>query len=110
MDILTKKMYIPDPKKWIDYYHSVSSGNTNPYIMYGRMNQRGGVLMGSSNQFMIPLEKKTQLKLQQIDLPKVQLAEQVVQQAKDGLREGIKRKRTEHSVIPKKRRRRSNTS
>lgn len=73
MDILTKKMYVPDPKKWIDYYHSVSSGNTNPYIMYRRINQRGGALMGSSKQFMIPLENKTHSKVQQMDLPKVQL-------------------------------------
>lgn len=89
MDLLTKKMYVPDPKKWIDFYHSVSSGNTNPYIMYGRINQRGGALMGSSKQFMIPLENKTHSKLQQMDVPKVQLvspAEQVVQQAKDELR------------------------
>lgn len=81
--------------------------------MYGRINQRGGALIGSSKQFMIPLENKKHSKPQQMDLPKVQLvspAEQVVQQAKDELREGIKRKRTEHSVIPKKRRRRSNTS
>lgn len=113
MDLLTKKLYVPDPTKWIDYYRNVSNGHMNPYIVYGNKNQTGGALMGSRTQFMIPIKNKTHVTDQQKDLPKLQLvspAEQVVQQAKDELKKDIKRSSNENIVISSPKRWRRNTS
>lgn len=113
MDLLTKKMYVPDPKKWIDYYKNVSNGHINPYIAYGNKHQTGGALMGSTKQFMIPIENNTNVMPSHDNLPKLQLispAEQVVQQAKDELKKGIKRNSNENIVIVTPKRRKRNTS
>jgi hypothetical protein len=113
MDLLTKKMYVPDPKKWIDYYRNVSNGHINPYIAYGNKSQTGGALMGPAKQFMIPIENNTNMMSQQDNLPKLQLvspAEQVVQQAKDELKKGTKRNSNENIVISTQKRRKRNTS
>lgn len=86
-------MYVPDPKKWIDYYKNVASGHINPHLTYGRKNQTGGALMGSTKQFMIPIGNNNHVMSQQNDLPKLQLvspAEQVIQQAKKELKKGVK--------------------
>jgi hypothetical protein len=113
MDILTRKMYVPDPKTWIDYYRNASTGYVNPFNAYGNKNQRGGGLMNSPKQHLIPIENSTHEKPTTTpDLPKMEFispAEQVVQQAKDELKMGIKRKNNPPSVIPLKKRR-GNTS
>lgn len=108
MDILTKKMYVPDPKTWINYYRNASTGYANPFSAHGYKNQRGGGLMNSPKQYLIPIENDTREKPPITDLPKLEFispAEQVVQQAKDELKEGIKRKANPASVIPLKKRR-----
>lgn len=79
MDLLSKKMYVPDSKKWIDYYKNVSSGHKNSHLTYGRKNQTGGALMGSTKQFMIPLENNNHVVSQQ-KMQLVSPVEQVVQQ------------------------------
>lgn len=107
MDILTKKMYVPDPKTWINYYK-----NANHFSVNGYKNQRGGGLMNSPKEYLIPIENNTREKPPITDLPKLEFispAEQVVQQAKDELKEGIKRKANPVSIIPLKKRR-GNTS
>ena len=84
MDFFTKQMYVPDPQKWIEYYRNGSNGHTNSYIEHANKLQRGGGLMGSPKQFVIPIENDTHTKPNTTSLPKVQLvspAEQVVQQA-----------------------------
>lgn len=107
MDILTKKMYVPDPKTWINYYN-----NANHFSVNGYKNQRGGGLMNSPKEYLIPIENNTREKPPITDLPKLEFispAEQVVQQTKDGLKQGIKRKANPVSIIPLKKRR-GNTS
>lgn len=107
MDILTKIMYVPDPKTWINYYK-----NANHFSVNGYKNQRGGGLMNSPKEYLIPIENNTREKPPITDLPKLEFispAEQVVQQAKDGLKQGIKRKANPVSIIPLKKRR-GNTS
>lgn len=106
-------MYVPDPKKWIDYYKNVSSGHINPHLTYGRKSQTGGALMGSTKQFMIPIGNNNHVMSQQNDLPKLQLvspAEQVVQQAKEELKKGVKRNSNENIIINTQKRQRYNTS
>lgn len=107
MDILTKKMYVPDPKTWINYYK-----NANHFSVNGYKNQRGGGLMNSPKEYLIPIENNTREKPPIADLPKLEFispAEQVVQQAKDELKEGIKRKANPVNIIRLKKRR-GNTS
>lgn len=110
---LTKKMYVPDPRKWIDYYKNVSSGHINSQLTYGRKNQTGGALMGSTKQFMIPIGNNNHVVSQQNDLPKLQLVspfEQVVQQAKEELNKGVKRNSNKNITISTQKRQRRNTS
>lgn len=112
MDILTKQMYVPDPKHWINYYKNVWNGNVNPYLTPNGKQQHGGGLMRSSKQFMIPIESDTHTTTKSTDVPPVQLVspvEQVVNQAKEEIREGIKRKNNAQNIIPIKKFRRSNT-
>lgn len=106
MDILTKQMYVPDPNRWINYYKNVGSGNINPYLTPHGKQQHGGGLMRSSKQFMIPIENDSRMTTNSADVPPVQLVspvEQVVNQAKEEIREGIKRKkqRTEYHSYQK---------
>ena len=106
MDLLTKQMYVPDPKHWINYYKNFWSGNVNPYLTPNGKQQHGGGLMRSSKQFMIPIESATHTTTKSTDVPPVQLVspvEQIVNQAKEEIREGIKRKkqRTEYHSYQK---------
>lgn len=101
MGLLTKQMYVPDPKHWINYYKNVWSGNVNPYLTPNGKQQHGGGLMRSSKQFMIPIESDTHTTTKSTDVPPVQLVspvEQIVNQAKEEIREGIKRKKTTHRI------------
>lgn len=69
--------------------------------------------MRSSKQFMIPIENDSRMTTNSADVPPVQLVspvEQVVNQAKEEIREGIKRKNNAQNIIPIKKYRRSNTS
>lgn len=69
--------------------------------------------MRSSKQFMIPIESDSRTATHSSDVPPVQLVspvEQVVNQAKEEIREGIKRKKTSQNIIPIKKYRRRNTS
>lgn len=106
-------MYVPDPKKWIDYYKNVSYGHINSHLTYGRKNKTGGALMGSTKQFMIPIGNNNHVVSQQNDLPKLQLVspvEQVVQQAKEELKKGVKRNSNKNIAISTQKRQRRNTS
>lgn len=106
-------MYVPDPKHWINYYKNVWNGNLNPYLTPNGKQQHGGGLMRSSKQFMIPIESDSRKSTHSSDVPPVQLVspvEQVVNQAKEEIREGIKRKKSSQNIIPIKKYRRSNTS
>lgn len=69
--------------------------------------------MGSTKQFMIPIGNNNHVMSQQNDLPKLQLvspAEQVVQQAKEELKKGVKRNSNENIIISTQKRQRRNTS
>lgn len=106
-------MYVPDPKHWINYYKNVWSGNVDPYLTPNSKKQHGGGLMRSSKQFMIPIESDSRMTTNSTDVPPVQFVspvEQVVNQAKEEIREGIKRKNNSQNIIPNKKFRRSNTS
>lgn len=52
MDIA--RMYVPNPQKWMNNYHSVATGNRNGYVenKTGRVRQRGGSLGSTTSGFM----------------------------------------------------------
>lgn len=52
-------MYIPNIQKWVGYYDALAKRTHNTYSdsISNGVNQTGGSVSGSSNNFMVPIEK-----------------------------------------------------
>lgn len=105
-------MYVPNPQKWVNYYESMAKGGHNPYIDHkGGKRQIGGSLVGSSRQFMVPIESSKSSNSHQtnpITIKLVSPSQQVVEQAKTELqmgKGGLKRTHSPKTTTSSKRRR-----
>ena len=92
-------MYVPNPQKWMNYYHSVATGSRNGYVQNktGRGRQRGGSLGSTTSGFMESIEdthlkgKPTQPQVDMVS-PVKQTEDQAMYQIKR-----VVRKRKAHS-------------
>lgn len=113
-----KKMYVPDPQKWINFYETMDHSR-NSFLdndnKRNPKNQVGGSLNGTPKQFMIPVGKMSPKNRDSSDNVQVKMispSEQFLEQAKEEVIEKKSNKRNAYSapVSSSKRPRRDNTS
>lgn len=52
------RLYVPDTKKWTNFYMQISKGNVSPYIDHTmKRYQRGGGLRNNTSPFMVSIDK-----------------------------------------------------
>lgn len=93
-------MYIPNPKKWIQFYDTIGKQKYNPSANLKKQaynNQVGGSLTGTSKPFMIPVGTMSANKAdlsKDVKVKLVSTSEQFLEQAKEevGDTHGLKRK------------------
>ncbi|KAK3108766.1 hypothetical protein FSP39_015239 [Pinctada imbricata] len=81
---LSSKTYIPNAKKWIQYYDTVIKKKHRPYSKIRYANQHGGSIASTAPNYMVPIEHAQKNSNSQSDM-KINLvspAQQVVEQAK----------------------------
>ena len=107
------KMYIPNTEKWIHYYGNLGKNGHNPYIDYARRGGKqigGGSLSGSPRQFITPIGPRHKSEHnEKVTVKLVSPVQQTIDQAKDEvernkLQQGIKRKRSDKSLSPTRKR------
>jgi hypothetical protein len=82
----TGRMYVPDTKKWTNFYTQISKGNVNPYTDHSMKGyQRGGGLRNNTSPFMVSIDKYAKELNEREIRPAIKMtspSEQVVEQAK----------------------------
>lgn len=111
-------MYIPNTQKWVQFYQNLGKDGSNPYIKYRHTPGKqvgSGSLVGSPRQIITPagLPHKGEHN-EKVTVNLVSPVQQTINQAKDevkrtNMKQGLKRKRSQRSVISTMKRPRKQT-
>lgn len=97
---MNKKIYIPDPKKWMRFYTQIKEGNVNPYRDHAiKGYQRGGGLRSKTSPYMISIDKYAKDlddRDKKLTISMTSPAEQIVEQAKSEIEREKNIKKDQH--------------
>ena len=105
------RLYVPDTKKWTNFYTQISKGNVSPYIDHTmKRYQRGGGLRNNTSPFMVSIDKYAREFNEREIRPNIKItspSEQVVEQAKsEVVREKTKKRKPQFKPSSEKQTRR----
>jgi hypothetical protein len=103
----TGRMYVPDTKKWTNFYTQISKGNVNPYTDHSMKGyQRGGGLRNNTSPFMVSIDKYAKELNEKEIRPAIKMtspSEQVVEQAKsEVIRKKTKKRKSQLKHLSEK--------
>lgn len=82
---MNKKIYIPDPKKWMTFYTQIKEGNVNPYRDHAIKGYQRGGTTSKTSPYMISIDKYAKDlddRDKKLTISMTSPAEQIVEQAK----------------------------
>ncbi|MES9902024.1 MAG: hypothetical protein ABW168_04990 [Sedimenticola sp.] len=89
----SQNIYIPNIQKWVRYYDAVAKKTHNSYTdsVNSGVNQRGGSISGSTNNFMVPIDTHS---IPSADKPDVKVemvspAQQDVERARSEMKRSV---------------------
>lgn len=87
------RLYVPDTKKWTNFYTQISKGNVSPCIDHTmKRYQRGGGLRNNTSPFMVSIDKYARELNEREIRPKIKITSPSEQAKSEVVREKTKKR------------------
>ena len=101
------RLYVPDTKKWTNFYTQISKGNVSPYIDHTmKRYQRGGGLRNNTSPFMVSIDKYARELNEREIRPKIKITSPSEQAKSEVVREKTKKRKPQFKPSSEKQTRR----